>query len=168
MKTKRVSAFYTVFVFSLVFLQLCMTPAAHAEQSSDTLSNKMIIQKGFTAWSNGTGSFFDLLDDSARWTISGNSRFSKTYNRKGLMDEVLIPLNKRLSARIVPSIRDIYADGDTVIVLWDGKATAKDGKPYDNAYAWFMRMKNGRILDVTAFFDTADLDDLWKRVPLEE
>ncbi|WP_341530212.1 hypothetical protein WKK05_13515 [Nostoc sp. UHCC 0302] len=69
-----------------------------------------------------------------------------------------------MSVRIVPSIRSIYAEGDTVIALWDRTAKAKDGKPYTNTYSWYMTMKNGRIVKVVAFFDTIELIDLWKRI----
>jgi hypothetical protein len=54
-----------------------------------------------------------------------------------------------------------------VIALWDGTATAKDGKPYTNTYSWYMTMKNGRIVKVVAFFDTIELTDLWKRIPVK-
>jgi ketosteroid isomerase-like protein len=31
-----------------------------------------------------------------------------------------------------PTIRDIYAEGDTVIVFFDASGTARDGRPYAN------------------------------------
>jgi hypothetical protein len=131
--------------------------------------NKEIIQEGFTKWANGTGSFFDLLAEDVEWTITGSSPISKTYtSRKQFMEEAIAPINERLSVKIVPSVRGIYADGDMVIALWDGTATAKDGKPYNNTYSWYMTMKNGRIVKVVAFFDTIDLADMWKRIPLSK
>jgi ketosteroid isomerase-like protein len=33
------------------------------------------------------------------------------------------------------TIRAIHADGDTVIVIWDGRGIASDGQPYENSYA---------------------------------
>jgi uncharacterized protein len=62
-------------------------------------------------------------------------------------------------------IRSIHADGDTVIVLWDGHGTANDGQPYNNSYAWFMRMRDGKITDGTAFYDSISFNDLWSRIP---
>jgi len=32
----------------------------------------------------------------------------------------------------------VHADGNTVIVLWDGRGIAVDGKPYEITYAFFM------------------------------
>ena len=48
----------------------------------------------------------------------------------------------------------VHADGDTVIVVWDGRGVANDGEPYENSYAWFMTMKNGKVVDGTAFYDS--------------
>ncbi|HMF71361.1 MAG TPA: hypothetical protein VK616_07785 [Flavitalea sp.] len=30
------------------------------------------------------------------------------------------------------------------------EAVAKDGVPYDNMYSWFMKMKNGKIVEEVA------------------
>ncbi|MCC5661416.1 nuclear transport factor 2 family protein [Nostoc sp. XA010] len=136
---------------------------------SNQSQNKEIVRVGFAKWANNTGSIFDLLADDAEWTITGRSPISKTYtSRKQFLEEAIVPINERLSARIVPSVRGIYAEGDTVIALWDGTATAKDGKPYTNTYSWYMTMKNGRIVKVVAFFDTIELTDLWQRIPVSK
>ena len=55
--------------------------------------------------------------------------------------------------------------GDTVIVRWDGHGVANDGRPYDNSYAWFMTVRDGKVIDGTAFFDSISFNDLWTRVP---
>jgi ketosteroid isomerase-like protein len=48
--------------------------------------------------------------------------------------------------------------------LFDATATAKDGKPYTNTYTWYLRMRDGDIIEATAFFDTIEFTDFWKRV----
>jgi ketosteroid isomerase-like protein len=58
----------------------------------------------------------------------------------------------------------VYADGDMVIVLWDGAAMARDGKAYENTYSWYLQMREGKIIGATAFFDSIVFNDLWKRV----
>jgi ketosteroid isomerase-like protein len=137
-----------------------------AEATNNTAQNKSQVEAGFDKWISRTGSFFELLSEDVTWTIAGNSPFSRTYvGRRQFMDAVISPLNARLTSSIVPKVRRIYVDGDTVIALWDGTARASDGQPYNNTYAWFMRFKDGRIVDVVAFFDTGELVDLWNRVP---
>jgi uncharacterized protein len=130
--------------------------------------NKQIIQVRFDAWRNGTGSPFDLLAADATWTIVGNAPVSRTYNSKQeFMDAVIKPFNARLSRRLIPSVRRIYAEGDTVIALFDAEGTARDGKPYRNIYTWYMKMNNGAIVEVIAFFDTIEFTDFWTRIKPE-
>jgi ketosteroid isomerase-like protein len=127
--------------------------------------NLELVQAGFDAWRNGTGSVFDLLAPDAKWTIVGNAPVSRTYtSRQEFMDVVIKPFNARLSRRLVPSVRGIYADGDMVIALFDADAVARDGKPYRNTYTWYMQMRGGKIVDVIAFFDTIEFTDFWTRV----
>lgn len=59
-----------------------------------------------------------------------------------------------MSTPLVPAVRGIYADGDTVIILFDGAATARDGKPYRNAYTWYFQMQDAKVVKAIAFFDT--------------
>jgi ketosteroid isomerase-like protein len=66
-----------------------------------------------------------------------------------------------------PTIRHIYADGDTVIVLFDAKGIARDGVSYENTYTWYMTMRDGRITEAVAFFDSITFNELWKRVSAE-
>jgi len=54
-----------------------------------------------------------------------------------------------------------------VIALFDAEATARDGKPYKNAYTWYMRMRDERIVEAIAFFDTVEFTDLWSRIKPE-
>ena len=65
---------------------------------------------------------------------------------------------------LVPTVRGLYADGDMVIIFFDGVATAKDGLPYQNTYTWYFQMKVGQVIKATAFFDTREFDEFWERV----
>jgi ketosteroid isomerase-like protein len=132
-------------------------------------SNKQVVQAGFDAWREGTGGVFDLLVPDAEWTIVGNSPVSRTYtSRQEFLDVVINPFNARLSGRLVPAVRALYADGDTVIALFDAEGTARDGKPYKNTYTWYMQMRDGRIVNVIAFFDTIEFTDFWTRITPEQ
>jgi ketosteroid isomerase-like protein len=127
--------------------------------------NRDLIQTGFNAWQKGTGNIFDLLAPDAKWTIVGNARVSRTYSsREEFLEVVIKPFNARLSKRLVPQVRGIYTDGDMVIALFDAEAVARDGKPYRNTYTWYMRVRDGRICEVVAFFDTIEFNDLWRRI----
>jgi ketosteroid isomerase-like protein len=127
--------------------------------------NAATIRDAFEAWRAGIGGPFDLLADDATWTIAGHSLAAGTYDgREAFMRDVIRPFNARMSEGIKPSVRRIYADGDTVIVHFDAAGVARDGRPYANTYAWFMRMAGGKVVEVTAFFDSISFNDLWQRV----
>jgi ketosteroid isomerase-like protein len=137
-----------------------------AQPYSDTEArNLALVSAAFDAWRDGTGGPFALLADDAVWTIVGNSDVSKTYpSRESFVAEVIGPFNARMSQPLKPQMRQLYADGDTVIAFFDASAVAKDGQPYANTYAWFMEMKSERIVRVSAFFDSVEFNDFWRRV----
>lgn len=127
--------------------------------------NKATVQAGFDAWKNGTGSPYDKLAANATWEIVGNSAASRVYKGKeDFMTNVIRPFNARMSSRLVPTIRNMYADGDTVVVFFDAEGTAKDGKPYRNTYSWFLTLDNDQIVKASAFFDSVAFNDFWERV----
>ena len=136
------------------------------DANSTEARNKQIIQSAFDKWAAGTDGVFDLLADDAQWTIVGNSPVSKTYNSKQeFIDEVITPFGARMSKRFIPTnMRGLYADSDMVIAFFDGAGTALDGKPYENTYTWYMQMKDGKIVNAVAFFDTIEFTDFWTRV----
>jgi uncharacterized protein len=106
-------------------------------------NNKAAVRASFDRWSAGTGSPFELLAPDAEWTIVGSSPLSKTYRRQDFLDEVIHPFNARMATPLKPAVRGIYADGDTVIMLFDASAMARDGVPYHNTYTWYFEMKTG-------------------------
>lgn len=127
--------------------------------------NKATVQQSFDQWRNGTGSAFDLLAPDITWTITGTGATAGTYrSRQALLDQVISPTSARLSAPIVPTVRGIWADGDMVIVLWDGEATARDGRAYRNTYTWYFRMKDDQVIEAIAFLDMSKFTELWTRV----
>ncbi len=93
-------------------------------------TNKALVQASFDRWKSATGGPFELLALDAEWTIVGSSPLSRTYHSKqAFLDEVINPFNARMSTPLVPTVRGIYADGDTVIILFDAEATVRDGRP---------------------------------------
>jgi uncharacterized protein len=135
------------------------------EHSETETRNLELVQVGFERWKEGTGSVYDLLAPTAQWTIVGNSVMSKVYRSKQeFLDEVIRPFNARMSRPLVPAVRGLYADGDMVIALFDASGTARDGKPYTNTYSWYLRMRDGQIVEATAFFDSVEFNDFWTRI----
>jgi ketosteroid isomerase-like protein len=110
-----------------------------------------------------------IFADEMTWEIVGRSQAAGTYgSTRQFMDEVLHPFGARFSpdAPFRPvTIRGVYADGDTVVVLWDGEGTTTAGTTYRNTYAWFLTLRDGMVVDGTAFYDSIAFDELWESVP---
>ena len=51
-----------------------------------------------------------------------------------------------------------------MIVVWDGHGVANDGQPYENSDAWIMRLRDGKVVDGTAFHDSISFNELWTRI----
>jgi ketosteroid isomerase-like protein len=136
--------------------------------SAATEANRQTIRDAFAAWQAGTAPITDVFAPEMVWRIEGHSVASREYaNRQKFVDEVLAPFGARFASgeRFRPErIRSIVADGDTVIVVWDGRGVANDGRPYENSYAWVMRLRDGKVVDGTAFYDSISFNDLWSRV----
>jgi uncharacterized protein len=153
-------------VASLAVLStLGMATATAESPDSVEARNLATVWSGFDAWVNGTGSPYDSLAEDATWEIVGNSAASRVYTSKAdFITNVIQPFNARMSQRLIPTIRDIYADGDTVIVFFDAAGTARDGVPYSNTYAWFLTLRDDQIVKASAFFDSIAFNDFWERV----
>ena len=137
---------------------------ASSTTQSEEASNTALIAESFEKWVKGDGSMFDLLTDNARWTVAGFSPVSDVYESKhALVEQAVKPIHAQLSGSITPTVRHILAQGEYVVVIWDGKAVAKDGSAYDNTYAWHLKMADGKVTEVLAFLDTWNLTKLMEK-----
>lgn len=127
-----------------------------------TDENRRLIEAAVAQWKDGDGAaFFRLLADDVRWTLIGTTPLSKTYtSRRQFIEEAIKPLSKRLTGTLVPEIVNIIAEGENVVLQWDGTGTARSGAPYHNRYCWVMRMAQGQVVEGTAYLDTALVDQV--------
>src|SRR5262249_50137753 len=126
--------------------------------------NKKLIQDVFAAWARGDGAaFFNILADDVRWTVTGSSPVTRTYTTKlQFCEGASKSLNAKLAGPIQQTVRNVIAEGDNVVLQWEGRATSKSGKPYNNSYCWVMRIENGKVREGTAYIDTELVSELWK------
>lgn len=162
---QRRNALMAATLFTLATAGVATLAAGGVPPRGAALANRTVVQASFDAWAAGTGSPFDLLAEDASWTIEGNSAASRRYlGKETFLREVIRPFNARMTVGIKPAVRSITAEADRVVILFDARGTARDGKPYINSYAWFFQMRNGRVVNANAFFDAPAFDDLWTRV----
>ncbi|WP_149193127.1 nuclear transport factor 2 family protein [Luteimonas suaedae] len=137
----------------VLFLVPLAAAAGATHRSAEEAANLARVERAFADWSSGRGSIFVLLSPDATWTILGPTPSAGTYDRPTLQRDVLVPFNARLASPLVPVVRRLYADADTVVVLFEASATLRDGGHYENSYAWFLRLRDGLVVEVTAVLD---------------
>jgi len=128
-----------------------------------SVENKKLIQDAFTAWANGDGmAFFNLLADTATWTVIGNCPISGIYvGRQRLVADALTPQREKLAGPPTPTVLNLIAEGDTVVIQWVGRGTTKTGRPYNNSYCYVVQMEDGKITRGTAYLDTELVRSIW-------
>jgi ketosteroid isomerase-like protein len=120
------------------------------------VENKEIIHALYEAGNRGDiASCLTLLTDDVRWTNIGSTKYSGTYvGKQALTENLLGPIYGQLKAGILFTLENVVAEGEYVVVQARGEAEAKDGRPYNNSYCHVFRIRNGKISEVTEYFDT--------------
>lgn len=141
--------------------------AAHAEDVE--AANRKTVATAFEAWANGTGNVFDILSDDMVWTVTGVGGVAGAYEGKQrFMTELVEPFAARIEHPLKPIVRGLWADGEVVLVYFDGQALGIDRKPYVNTYLWIFRMLDGEAVEVTAFLDNTAYTDFLRRILIED
>lgn len=118
--------------------------------------NKELIKALYEANNRGDfDGFLALLADDVKWTNVGSGRYSGSYvGKENVTANLFGPLFRQLKAGIAATVDNVIAEGDYVAVQLRGQAETKDGKPYNNTYCHVFRISDGRISEVTEYFDT--------------
>jgi ketosteroid isomerase-like protein len=131
-------------------------------------SNREIVTAAFAAWMNGTRYVTSIFADDMTWEITGRSVASLKYaSTRDFVDGVLSPFGARFGSddpfRPI-AIRAVYDDAErgTIIVVFDGRGTTVAGTVYANTYCWLMTLRDGKVVDGTAFFDSIAFNELWQ------
>jgi len=121
-----------------------------------TAENKQLLQDIFSASARGDSRpLVDAMADDFRWTISGNGRWSRSYEGKqAVLTELFPVLRERIEGRIKMIPLRILGDGDHVVVEARGDNVTKAGGRYDNSYCFVFRLSGGKLVEVTEYMDS--------------
>ena len=119
--------------------------------------NKQIVRSFYEAGNRGDfDACFELMSNDIVWTNIGSTRLSGTSRGKAeLMEKLIGPLFGQLKAGITSSNKRFFGDDDYVIALTSGTAETTDSRPYNNRYCQVIRLRDGKFVEVTRYFDTA-------------
>jgi uncharacterized protein len=117
--------------------------------------NKKLMQEIFAALAVGDRSLFAKhAADDYRIVVMGHSSWSQTVEgdaRRKYQEYV----RARFSAPGKTAAERFIADGDIVVVEARGDNHSASGERYDNQYCLIFRLKDGKIVEMREYMDTA-------------
>lgn len=121
-----------------------------------TTENKQLLQRIFAELAQANSRpFIEAMADDFSWTVTGNTKWSKTYAGKAaVLGELFGTLSTRVDGRVRTIPDRFIADGDYVAVEAHGSNKTKSGKPYNNRYCFVFRISEGKLREVTEYLDT--------------
>jgi uncharacterized protein (TIGR02246 family) len=125
---------------------------------SDTERSRAVVREYIASLQKGD---VDALRASftpdATWSLRGDLPVAGTWTGpEEIIDGFLAAMVDRLDTGkpLTQEVREIVADGDTVVAEWTSRATTRDGHPYENDYAVVFVVRDGSIAAVREYFDT--------------
>ena len=120
-------------------------------------NNKQIIQQAFDGLARADArAFVDAMAEDFTWIIEGQSRWSGRYEGKAAFQNELVPaLFANFAGEYRNHADEIIAEGDRVVVLARGEAKTVRGEDYDNSYCFVIRMRDGKMIELREYMDTA-------------
>jgi uncharacterized protein len=130
-------------------------------------TNKQLAQSIFAETAKGNGRpFVDALAPDVTWKIIGSTSWSRTFHGKqSVLADLLGPLNRQLAGRNTIAAHRILADGDFVVVEARGLNRTKAGKAYENEYCWVVRFRDGKMIEIVEYADTALVESALLPIP---
>jgi ketosteroid isomerase-like protein len=118
--------------------------------------NKQLMQDIFAALAEGNSRpLVDAMAADFSWTVSGTTKWSKTYaGKQAVLTELFGTLRARISGHIRTVGDRFIAEDDRVVVEAHGQNTTIAGKPYNNRYCFVFRLSGGKLKEVTEYLDT--------------
>ena len=119
-------------------------------------ANKQLMQQIFTELSKGNSRpFVESMDDNFRWIMTGNTKWSKSYDGKQVvLSELFAALRPKFADKIRTTAHRFIAEDDLVVVEARGSNTTKAGIPYNNTYCFVIRLAGGKLQELTEYLDT--------------
>ena len=119
------------------------------------------INKALDMLSKGDFENFEtLLAENMYFKMSGNTSLSGEAFSKNEFLETVGNVMALLEGPIKLNVKEVIDGGDWVVSIADGEATTLLGEPYNNEYCHVWKVKDGLIVELREFLDTAMLRDI--------
>jgi ketosteroid isomerase-like protein len=124
---------------------------------SQSENNKKLVKEAFDGLARGdAAAFSDLQAEDFTWIIEGQSRFSRAFKGKEAVHRELVrPLFANFATEYRNHAQEIIAEGDRIVVLARGQVKTVRGEDYNNSYCFVIRMRDGKMVELVEYMDTA-------------
>ena len=123
------------------------------------------VFKGLESGDGGT--FFEHVAADVDWTVMGTHPLAGRYRSKqAFVEGTFAKLGKVLVAGAQLVLEHLIVQGDQATVELRSLATARNGMRFDNRYCWVVLFRNGVIVNVRAYLDSAMVARLFAENPI--
>jgi ketosteroid isomerase-like protein len=118
---------------------------------------KEYVHKIFSFLEKGQNKeFFNNVAENVKWTVMGTHPLAGVYNSKSaFIAATFDKLAKVLEEGVVLKIDNILISEPYAIVEMHALSHVKDGGSFNNTYCWITKFKEGIIIEVRAYLDSA-------------
>jgi len=118
--------------------------------------NKALVGRYFSHFArHQLDEALDLLTEDLVWWIVGKPRLYPNAGLKTKADVARIfeRVDAFLPNWIEFTVHHVMAEGDRVAAEVESRGVARGGKPYNNTFAFFFVIRDGKIAEVREYFD---------------
>lgn len=125
------------------------------------------IFKGLEA-GDGAG-FFKHVADDVDWTVMGTHPLAGHYlSKQAFIDGTFAKLGRVLPLGAQLKTEHLFVKDDEAVVELHSLATAKNGMRFDNRYCWVVYFRDGVVVRVRAYLDSAMVARLFEENPITQ
>jgi uncharacterized protein len=131
------------------------------QTQATTQSNKDIITDAMNALARGdSGPFGAAMAEEFSWRPQGVvERWAKSYEGRAEVSAFFRRFWKQFDARMMTTPLTITAEGDRVVVEARGQVMTNRGESYNNRYCYVIEMRDGKMIELREYLDTALADE---------
>ena len=126
------------------------------------------VREIFKGLENGDGTaFFEHVADNVDWIVEGTYPLAGHYlSKKAFIEGTFTKLSQVLPNGAQLHVEDLLVKDDEAVVELHSLATAKNGLRFDNRYCWVVYFRDGVIVRVRAYLDSAMVARLFEENPI--
>ena len=100
---------------------------------------------------------FELLAPDVAFEIIAPPPYGRIMDRAGVIAFLTEIMGPAFSAPLTITVTNVIAEGERVAVETRAKSTTSRGKPYENRLHYSIAVRNGQIVELREYLDSAAL-----------